>query len=246
MLLWKSWFDLRQRFFYSLGILLLLLATVIAAHPTISSTRVADPISQAQYQRLSKDYVYYINALWFTSNSRTAFYIVTILLALSGVPVEKGRGSVLMTLSLPVRRWLWVVTHAGMAALLILVLAFVPLVGIAIGSPLIGKSYPHLLDTLLPIIGSWLPCFPWIGLSLLLNSFLRSAIKSALIIIPFIIVVPSLVQVVLPSLSRWCPWTAGSFDLWNHGIPWAQLIVTLMIGIGSAFVAAYRFSREEY
>jgi ABC-type transport system involved in multi-copper enzyme maturation permease subunit len=246
MLLWKSWFDLRQRFFYSMVVLLLLLTTVIAAYPTISATKVADPISQAQYQRLSSDYVYYVNSLWFTSNSRTAFYIVTILLALAGVPVEKGRGSVLMTLSLPVKRWLWTVAHAAMASLLILVLAFVPLVGIAIGSPLVGRSYPHLLDSLLPAIGSWLPCFPWIGLSLLLNSFLRRAIKSALIIIPFIIVVPSIVQVVSPSLSRWCPWTAGSFDLWKHGIPWAHIMVTLLIGIGSTALAAYRFSREEY
>jgi ABC-type transport system involved in multi-copper enzyme maturation permease subunit len=246
MLLWTSWFDLRQRFFYSLVILLLLLATVIALYPTMSSTKAADPTSQAQYQRISKDYVYYINGLWFSSNSRTALYIITILLALGGVPAEKGRGSVLMTLSLPVKRWLWVITHAAMAALLILVLAFVPPIGIALGSPLVGRSYPHILETLNPEMGPWLICFPWIGLSLLLNSFLRSAMKSALIIIPFIILVPSLVQVVSPSFSRWCPWTVGSPDLWKQGVPWAQILVTLMIGIGSTVLAACRFSREEH
>jgi hypothetical protein len=246
MLLWKSWFDLRHRFLYSLAYLLLLIATILVIYPKISSTKPADPIAQARYQRISMDYAYYIDGMWFGSNSITALYIITILLALGGVPTEKAKAALLMTVSLPVKRWLWVIAHAAMTSLLLLILVFAPPIGIALGSPLIGRTYPHLLQTLRPEICAWLPCFPWIGLSLLLNSYLRSAAKSALIIIPFIIVAPSLVQVVSPSFSRWCPWNAGSPALWQQSIPWAQILVTLMIGIGSTILAACRFSREEY
>jgi ABC-type transport system involved in multi-copper enzyme maturation permease subunit len=245
MLLWKSWFDLRLRFYCSLAVILVLLAAITAMYPMLSSVKTADPYAQAQIHRISEDYKFYMNLEWFVGNGRTCLYIVTILLALGGVPAEQKRGALLMTLSLPLPRWLWVLMHAAMTALLILILSFVSPLGVAVGSFFIGKSYPHLFNSVLPVMGTWLPCFPWIGVSLLVNSFLRSPMKSALIVIPFILLIPSFVGLMFPAFNQWCPWVLGNPDIWRQSIPWRPLVSTLLIGLGCTVLTAYKFSQEE-
>jgi ABC-type transport system involved in multi-copper enzyme maturation permease subunit len=247
MLIWTSWFNLRLRFFYSLAVLLFLLATITAIYPLLISLKTEDPYEQALIQRISQDYVFYIDRQWFGSNGIIAFHLITIGLALGGIPAERGKGVLMMALSLPVKRRLWVVAHAGMAAFLVLVLAFISPVCAGFGSLIFtGKFYPNLLLSLLPVLRTWLPCFPLIGLSILLNSYLRSAIKSALILILFILNVPSIIAFISPAFYRLSPWALESHGFWMKGIPWMTILIALLIGIGSTALAAYRFAHEEF
>jgi hypothetical protein len=242
MLIWRSWFDLRGGFYIALGVLLLLLALVIAAYPIVSRVKTTGPVAQEQLRQL-QDYSQYLYTQWFASNNAIVLYIATILLALRGVPGEKRTGAFLITLSLPVRRWIWPVAHAGMTSLLVLILLIISPIGVAVGSLLIGKSYS--LESLgVMVFGGWLLCFPWIGLSVVLNSFLHSGLKSALILIPMNLFGATLLKALLPILYRWSPWQLLEAGVWQH-IPWGPILISLFVGSGGVALAAVRFMREE-
>ena len=201
MLLWKSWFDLRLRFYCSLAVLLFLLAVNVGIYPFLNSLKPEDDYSKETLRRIVVDYRYYINAQWFQTNATVALYIITVLLALGGVAAEKRKGTLPITLSLPLDRWNWILMHAGMTGLLLLGLAVSSAIGAVLGSLFIGKSY-HLFEAMSHALGIWLACFPLIGLSLLLNGFSHSGIKSALVLIPIYLMGPQLIRFMAPGFYR--------------------------------------------
>jgi ABC-type transport system involved in multi-copper enzyme maturation permease subunit len=243
MLLWKSWFDLRQGFYWASAILLLLLALIVALYPLLSSQHPTDPLAQRELHRLTHDFTYYMNSQWFWSNCGTAMYLISILMSLTGVPAEKKGGVLLMTLSLPVKRSNWVLAHAALTCLLILVLECASYFGASLGGLLIGKYYP--LNSAWPILGGWLLCFPWIGLGLLCNSFLRSFMKSALILIVACQIGPALLRYLAPALYKWSPWQLSVSGAWVQGIPWTPILICLFIGASGIGLTAWRFASEE-
>ncbi len=256
MLLWKAWFDLRPRFYCSLALMLVLLTVVITTYSLLNFTK--PPINsdyQQSMQPYLKVYSLWIDRNWFGSNARTCFYVMVIALALGGVPAEKRRGATLMTLTLPVKRRLWLAAHAGMTALLMLILAFVSVAGVAIGGLLIGKSHPYLMVSVMPVLGFWLSCLPWIGISLWLNSYLRDAMKSALILIPISTLAPPMLTLLFPHFIKWYPWQLESPELWMLWQLWGRqhilgflvppILVSILIASVSTALAARRFIQEE-
>lgn len=244
MLLWKSWFDLRLRFFCSLAVLLFLLAVNVGIYPYLNNLKPADEYSRETLRRLVVDYKYYINTQWFRTNASVSLYMITVLLALGGIVAEKKKGTLPVTLSMPLDRWNWIVAHAGMTGLLLLGLTASSGLGTILGSLLIGKSY-HLADAIVHALGIWLACFPLIGLSLLVNSFLHSGIKSALVMIPIYLMGPQLIRFMAPGFYRWSPWQLADPELWKNSTNWQALPVALLIGLGATAIAAYKFVREE-
>jgi ABC-type transport system involved in multi-copper enzyme maturation permease subunit len=252
MLLWKAWFDLRQRFYCSLVLMLVLLTVVITVYSILNSTK---PPINPSFQQSVQPYSLWIDQNWFGTNAHTCFCVMAIALALGGVPAEKRRGATLMTLTLPVKRRFWLAAHAGMTALLILVLAFVSEAGVLIGGFLIGKSHPYLTTSVMPVFGFWLSCLPLIGISLWLNSYLRDAMRSALILIPISVLAPPMLALLFPYLAKWFPWQLEDPGLWMMWQLWGRahirqvivppILVSLAIGLVSTALAARRFVQEE-
>ena len=71
MLMWKSWFDLRPGFYWSLAILLMLLGLIVAVFPLLVSQHSTNPLTLQELDRLQHDFVYYMNSQWFWSNCGT-------------------------------------------------------------------------------------------------------------------------------------------------------------------------------
>jgi ABC-type transport system involved in multi-copper enzyme maturation permease subunit len=179
------------------------------------------------------------------TNAPVSLYIITILLALGGILAEKRKGALLVTLSLPIERWNWVLTHAGMTAALTFILAFVSWIGTVFGSLCIGKVYPANV-AFTRVLGLWLACFPLVGLSLALNSYFHSGIKSAMVLMPIYLIGPQMTGFMAPGFYRWCPWQlADTTFLRNDNINWRALLVSLSVGIACTVLAAFRFRREE-
>jgi len=241
MLLWKSWFDLRLRFCYSAIVLLLVLGLFLSTYPTLNSLK--DSLAQEELRRLAQDYHRFIEGTWFSADCMV-LVIAAIVLGLGGVLVEKGGGARLITLSLPAKRWKWAFTHAVITSALLFLLALVSTAALLLGSFLIGKSYP-LNSALLGMLGAWLGCFPWIGLSLLLNSFFHSDMRSGLILFPAGAVGPQLLLSVSPSLYRWCPRQLANPGIWSQSFLWKPLLISVVIGLIGITLAAIRFTREE-
>jgi ABC-type transport system involved in multi-copper enzyme maturation permease subunit len=253
MLTWKLWFDLRMRFYMSLAVLLLVVVLVIAGHSflmgfvgqmdlaKIDMTLFPKQMRQ-EFQRLMTDYIFYIDSQWFKKNALSILSIMAILFALGGIQTERKKGSLLLTLSLPVERWRWIAMQAGISALLLLISTVISTMGILAGSLFIGKQYP-VETALLQVLLVWLGCLQWIGLSVFLNSYLHSSLKSAFILIPLQIIWSSLV--IFPALYRYSALRLADLAVWRTGIPWEALLVALVLALGGTAFAAWRFEQYE-
>jgi len=222
--------------------LLFLLGLILSIYPMLTSIK--DSLAQERLRVLLQDYQSYLDALWFSGAAYLALLTSAIFMGLGGILAEKGSGPLSITLSLPAKRWQWTVTNAGMTALLIAALALAATVGLVLGSLFIGKSYPLDL-ALLGLLGLWLACFPWIGLSLLLNSMFHSDTTSGLILVPAGVIGPQLLLITSPSLYRWCPSLLARPGIWRQSLPWESLLVSIAVGLAGAALAALRFTREE-
>jgi hypothetical protein len=136
MLIRKAWLESKARFTTAAIILTILgLSTVLRAPATMAGwDRIhrGEQMSYALYIWLSLPHGF-LQFLWI---------IAAVLLGLGGLLREDAVGSSGFTLSLPVSRRQHVLTRAGVCATEAVVLAFIPLVIVAILSPLIHQSYP--------------------------------------------------------------------------------------------------------
>jgi hypothetical protein len=135
MLLYRGWLELRARAVGSAVVLALLAAaTVLRARGTIGELEgfYGERISYALYVWLSLPRGY----LQFT------WIVAALLLGMGGLLREQALGTAGFTLALPVARWRVVVSRAAVGALACAVLAAVPMLMVALLSPLAGYRYP--------------------------------------------------------------------------------------------------------
>jgi hypothetical protein len=241
---WKSWFDLRPRFYCSLAGLLFLSALNMAMYVIASSDQLSGPIMRAALQGIQQlGYPQYINNVWFSEKGSAdpILFIAALFLAAGGILSEKKEDSLLLTASLPAKRRQWVLINACVAWGLVLSLSVASTLGVVLGSPLLGKSYPVESSLAGVTIGLWLSCFPWMGLVFLLNSFLHSTMKSVLIIFVIHFIGPRFLR----NFYSWTAWGLSEHDVWRLGVPWEAILVSAAIGVTGVFLAALRFEWED-
>src|SRR3954464_9280030 len=136
MLLRKSWLESRGRFAASAVVLSILgVSTVLRAPATIAGwERIhrGEQMSYPLYVWLSLPHGF-LQFLWI---------IAAVILGLGGLLREDAAGSSGFTLSLPVSRRSHVLTRAAVGAIEAIALGFIPMLIVAILSPLIHCSYP--------------------------------------------------------------------------------------------------------
>lgn len=136
MLIRKAWLESKGRFIAAAVVLAILgVSTVLRAAATIAGfERIhrGEQMSYPLYVWLSLPHGF-LQFFWI---------IAAVLLGLGGFLREDAVGSSGFTLSLPVSRRRHVVTRAAVGAAEAIVLGFIPLLIVAILSPLIHRSYP--------------------------------------------------------------------------------------------------------
>jgi hypothetical protein len=245
LMMWKSWFDLRRRFYCSGAALLFVMVGVLASYSSAIAWKSDNPFRQEQLKDVFQGYTHYMDRIYFLGNVYVLLLLASIVLALGGILAQNKRKTILVTLSFPVKQWHWVVAHAGTTASLILILAFASAAGSVLGSCILGKSY-SLFSALVSIQGLWLACFPWIGLSLWLNSYLRSSIGSGVILILISWIGLNILVLTIPSTNEWCLRSLADPGFWRGSIPWKSILSSLSIGIGGTVLAARRFAQREF
>ena len=146
-----------------------------------------------------------------------------------------------MTLSLPVKRSHWILVHGGLTALLVFILIFgFTIFILAVGYIIIGENYP-LGAAALNALFDWLTCLPFIGLSLLVNSFFHNGFKSMMTIflVIFVACYLKLPSYLLNYTFLW-PW------LKLHSFTWADFVTVIMATLATAGVDIWKFNRSEY
>jgi ABC-type transport system involved in multi-copper enzyme maturation permease subunit len=245
---WKSWVDLRRRFYYSLVGLLLLLALVMALYVIAGMGKPPGPLMQAAMQGIQQQgYAQYINSVWFSGkgNAGVILFVSALFLSAGGILSEKKTDSLLLTLAFPVRRWHWVLMHAAVASGLILALSLISTLCIVLGSLVIRKPYPIDPSLMGVTIGLWLGCFPWIGICSLLNSIIHSSMKSVLVLFAIYLILLRMSSKLLLALYHWTPWCLAEHAFWLQSIPWGAMLVSMAIGLMGILLAALRFARED-
>jgi ABC-2 type transport system permease protein len=131
VLWYKAWRESRGRFLLSL--------LAIAALCTVSVVFEKDAASA--YER-PPTYDAFIWQSVYKSGVRELFLLLAVLLGLGGLLRERAHGTASFTLALPVGRRRLIAARAGVGALEIAVLGFVPALVIPALSPLLHESYP--------------------------------------------------------------------------------------------------------
>ncbi|MCI0416160.1 hypothetical protein L0222_25580 [bacterium] len=245
MVLWKTWFDLRTRFFICLGLLILNVLSLIVFFPLfgtfLTRLKMEIPLEQwKQIQAYASDYLLYMDAGWFHKDETMAAFAV--IFALGGIMTEAKTHTVLLSLSLPVLRRRWVLSHAVFAWMYIMILAAVASILIVLAGFVYGKSYPltrALMQTfLMPLIA-----FPWIGATLAVTSLTFDKLRAGLIVFGAWFLTGLLEKI--PPVRIWLP--GNLMDLAEPGsFPWQSLIVILVVGIGGIFFAVNKFEESDF
>jgi hypothetical protein len=257
MLVRRSWFDLKPKFFWAVGFTLFLLVIffrnyfgLIKLNNSGSLSEfvtMLDPIgifSEAIFNffsRIIEDYTFYVDAGWFAVGVYF-FWFFAIIISLAGILVQNNKSVFYMTLSLPVKRSNWLIVHAGVTAFLVFIIIFSSTISVLAVSNIIGKTYP-LQTALVKALFIWLSCFPWIGLSLLVNSFLHNGFKTIMILIIFFIIISN---IDLPGLHFFN--LHKPFDRYQlHTLAlWIELLISILVTIITVYLAIWRFKRNEY
>jgi hypothetical protein len=244
MLVRRCWFDLKPRFFWATGFFLFFSANMFFLYYKMAGWNESGALSNstglAAYLATGslKDYSFFVDQCWFYG-TLAYFEFFAIVLAWGGILVHKQKTDILMALSLPVKRSHWLMAHGGITACLLFILIFVFTISFLAVSHIIGKYYP--LDTALAkALLIWLACLPWIGLSLLANSFLNSGFRSMMVLI--------VVFTIFYQFRTTYYITYHSFltsDL-QIAFSWADLLAITMATIGTTGLAIWKFGKNEY
>ena len=244
MLVRRCWFDLKPRFFWTVGFFLYLTAHVFFLYYKVldwnASGALSNFIGPVKYFATGslKDYSFFVDQCWF-HGTLVYFEFFTVVLAWGGILVHKQKADLLMTLSLPVKRSHWLMVHGGITACLLFILIFVFTISVLAVSHIIGKYYP--LDTALTkALFVWLVCLPWVGLSLLANSFLNSGFKSMMVLIVVFVIV---FLFRLPFSFIYHPFLNPDLQI---AFSWTDLIIVIITTIGTTGLAIWKFKKTEY
>ena len=244
MLVRRCWFDLKPWFFLTALVILLFTANMFYMYFKILYWNDHGLLSYAPgfIKHLTtgsaRDYSFFVDQGWFY-DSLSYFELCTIVLTCGGILFHKHIADLLMTISLPVKRSHWLLAHGGITACLLFTLIFVFTISILAVSLIIGKYYP--LDTALAkALFLWLACLPWIGLSLLANSFLNSGFRSMMILI---VVLIFFLLFRTDYYFLYHPFLTPDLRI---VFSWADLLFVIITTIGTTGLAIWKFGRNEY
>lgn len=173
---WKAWLELRRRFWIALGLLLVATAIWASAFGTLPEVADHDPTAHA----VMGDYAAYVRAFWFGRTGGGFLVYLTVLLSLGGVLAEERRGSLALTLSLPVPRSRWILSQAGVVAALVLGLAAVSTLEVVLLGPVVGGRVDPA-EALAGTVLIALRASGAIGLTLFFSALTGDVLKAALL-----------------------------------------------------------------
>lgn len=168
--------ELRRRFWIALGLLLVATAAWAFGFRSVAEF-LDDPTAGGT---TIGDYAAYVRAFWFGRTGGGFLVYLTVLLSLGGVATEERRGSLALTLSLPVPRSRWILSQAGVVAALVLALAAVSTLEVVLLGPLVGGR----VNPQEALAGTGLIAFRAagaIGLTLFFSALTGDVLKAALL-----------------------------------------------------------------
>jgi ABC-type transport system involved in multi-copper enzyme maturation permease subunit len=201
VIVWKTWFDIRRRFWIALAVACVAAGATVVAWANLDRIVPHLDLTPGDLRQLTsavRDYRSWIAATWVDSSSGGLLGYLAIIVALGGILTEKRDGTLEMTLSLPVAPARWIVTHAGVVLALVAVIAGASGLILVIGGAAIGESYPieaALTDALRITIGASAA----IGITLLFAGWTRSVLYTVVLAVPALFLLHQLTGVqVLP------------------------------------------------
>lgn len=245
MVLWKIWFDLRQRFLFCIAIFLAIVFLHIGIFPYLNSYTPAwlpemSDQDLGYLSRMVQDYSFYTDLRWFQEIQRLALF--AIVLSLGGVLTETRTRSILLTLSLPVSRGKWLAFQAAIVAIILLSVSLLASILLSVGGSVVGQSYslPHSLwgGILLAVC-----VLPWIGITLLATAITGDQLKAVLIVLGLLTMTSFLNHV--PGLNPWLPATFMN-SIYGESFYWKPLLTILVVISMSVFLAIRKFEKTDY
>src|SRR5262245_65408666 len=109
MIAWKIWHDTRNRFYGSVFFLLAIAVCHVALFPFLKGIikmSGIDVTNLPEVRQMIDNFVSYTNMRWFEEIERNAIF--GVILALGGVLTEARSKTILLTLSLLVKRGTWI------------------------------------------------------------------------------------------------------------------------------------------
>lgn len=245
MVLWKIWFDLRQRFLFCIAIFLGIVFLHIGVFPYLKSyTPAWLPEMSNQdlgyLSRMVQDYGFYTDLRWFQEIPRLALF--AIVLSLGGVLTEARTRSILLTLSLPVSRRKWLVVQAAVIGLILFSVSLLASILLSIGGSVVGQTYslPHSLwgGILLAVC-----VVPWIGITMLATAITGDHLKAVLISLGLLTMASFLNHV--SGLNPWLPATLMN-SIYGESFYLKPLLTILLVTSISLFLTIRKFEKTDY
>lgn len=251
MTLWRTWRELRPRFWIALAaVTALILGATLSFRlqgELVTIGLAAEGPGEALKTRLASDYHSFAAALlWAGGGQGSPITVATVILpalvfGLGGLLAEDRGGTVALTLGLPVPRQRWILMHAILAVVLAAGLAvwqslLVGLVGVGTTDP-IGVGPLAVATATSPAAA-----LPAIGASMLATTVTRDLRNAALVALFLFAAVVFLTQrpYLHASLAPWLPEALLSPTAWSDGPPWRALVPTIIVSVGGVSAAVRR------
>jgi ABC-type transport system involved in multi-copper enzyme maturation permease subunit len=245
MVLWKNWFDIRIRFYLALLFVVLNVTLLIVVFPllgpVLSWAKADIPASDWKtIQPYLASYRLFMDQNWFQKVG--ILVAISIVFGLGGIMSERKSRSILLSLSLPVPRYQWILFHAALAVALLLILNLTASVTIILGGFALGEPYP-IGRALQGAVLQVLPGLCWVGATLALTSITGDKLRTALIMFGIWFCMSILDHI--PSISVWLPHHVMDL-LKGNNFPWRAFLTIFVAGFGGLFLATQKFMTEDY
>lgn len=251
MLCYKAWRETRTRFaIIAATITGFCLFAVLFRHNTQENG-----ISVFRFFRTS-DYSQNIYNIIYSGTAKGMFAILTIFLGLGGLLRERRHRTAIFTLALPVSRLQIVLAQIGVGLSELVLLALLPALLIPSLSKLVHQSYP--LAEALHFSVLWFAC----GSIIFAAAFLMSVVLDGEYTAPVVCYVALMLQALIGNWPALRPyrlnmmWTMGEFGtmhwdaqhnfLLSGPLPWARLLVIMLMAMGMLVLAAQITARQDF
>jgi hypothetical protein len=243
MLLYRSWLEIRARWVAAAVILAVLgAATVLRARETL------DGLERFHGERLP--YAFYVWLSLPHGYLQFVWILAALLLGMGGLLREQAMGTAGFTLALPIARWRIVAARAVVGAGAAAVLAVVPMLLVAMLSPLAGFAFPPRQALLFGALTAGVGMV-FYGLGFLLSHLLRGehaapAVGIGIAGVLWVVTRLPLLQCcdVFAVMSGKPYMDHRTFHL--PGLPWAALAASLAVFAGMVALSAMLMRRRDF
>jgi len=246
----KLWFDTRSRFL--IGIVVMIFLALLLSWSFYAVNKVMGQNgaganakigaeTKSEVMKVWSSYETIVDAAWYESYGAGMATILAIIMALGG-PLADSQ-SVHLTLSLPVRRYRWLVAQVMLTLALTVVMMFVSTAVLLAVGALMGHTYPPgqaALNVLLSVV----PVVAWVGLTLAVGSFALDKARTALIVIPANFI--SAILFALPVMRAWNMNRLGRPLSMHPVLSWKPFLLLIVCAVGGVATAAWRYEQRDY